>query len=111
MSRNTQFHLQFQEYRDAMFLIEITKNEFQFVVVNEVLNPSVKTFSESLEYENVNPSYYGMVAIQRVELSEGQHHIGSYFSDHVGIQTEKESLKATAAKGGITVLNHPSLNQ
>jgi hypothetical protein len=59
-----------------------------------------------LDFRNVSPSDMGMVAIQANELSS-HHHMNSFFSDHNGTKTEIESLNATAAKNGLTVLNHP----
>jgi hypothetical protein len=61
---------------------------------------------EDLNYENRDPQQLGMLAIQGNELSR-HHHMGSYFSDHDGTETEEESLKATAAKNGLTMFNHP----
>lgn len=59
-----------------------------------------------LNFKNVRPSELGMIAIQGNELSS-HHHMGSLFNDHNGTTTEDESLKATAAKNGVNILNHP----
>lgn len=64
------------------------------------------TMPKTTEYEDRDPEALGMVAIQGNELSS-HHHMNSFFSDHNGTTTEEESLEATAAKNGITVLNHP----
>ena len=61
---------------------------------------------EDLVYQNRDPEKLGMIAIQANELSS-HHHIGSFFNDHNGTTTEEESLKATAAKNGLTVIYHP----
>lgn len=60
----------------------------------------------SLDYENREPLKLGMLSIQGNELSH-HHHIGSYFSDHNDTQTVEESLKATVAKNGLLMFNHP----
>ncbi len=65
-----------------------------------------RTMPETTEYENRDPEALGMIAVQGNELSR-HHHMGSFFSDHDGTTTEEESLEATAAKNGITMLYHP----
>jgi hypothetical protein len=64
------------------------------------------TMPQNLVYENRNPQSLGMIDIQANELSR-HHHMGSFFNDHNGTATEEESLVATAAKNGITMLYHP----
>lgn len=59
-----------------------------------------------VEYEDRDPQKMGMLAIQGNELSR-HHHMGSYFSNHNDTKTEEESLKATAAKNGLVMFNHP----
>ncbi|SHF22803.1 hypothetical protein SAMN05444274_104107 [Mariniphaga anaerophila] len=61
---------------------------------------------DQIVYENRDPKELGMLAIQGNELSR-HHHMGSYFSDHNGTETEEESLDATAAKNGLVMFNHP----
>ncbi len=65
---------------------------------------------EDLIYENRDPAALGMIDIQSNELSR-HHHMGSFFNDHNGTTTEEESLQATAAKNGITMLYHPGRYQ
>jgi hypothetical protein len=62
--------------------------------------------TDDLQFRDVNPSELGMIAVQANEFSS-HHHINSFFNDHNGTKTEVESLEATAAKNGLTVLNHP----
>ncbi len=69
-----------------------------------------ETMPENLYYENRNPEELGMIDIQANELSR-HHHMGSFFNDHNGTTTEVESLEATAAKDGITMLYHPGRYQ
>jgi len=61
---------------------------------------------KEIGYENRDPKQLGMLAIQGNELSK-HHHMGSFFNDHNGTETEEESLKAVAAKNGFTMLFHP----
>lgn len=61
---------------------------------------------EDLEFKDRDPDVLGMIAIQANELSS-HHHMGSFFTDHNGTTSEIESLEATAAKNGITMLYHP----
>jgi hypothetical protein len=65
-----------------------------------------KTMPETTEFEDRDPDALGMIDIQGNELSS-HHHMNSLFTDHNGTTTEEESLKATAAKGGLVFLNHP----
>jgi hypothetical protein len=65
-----------------------------------------ETMPANLVFENRDPVALGMIDIQANELSR-HHHMGSFFNDHNGTTTEIESLDATAAKGGITMLYHP----
>ncbi len=69
-----------------------------------------ETMPENLVYENRNPAALGMIDIQANELSR-HHHMGSFFNDHNGTTTEVESLEATVAKDGITMLYHPGRYQ
>lgn len=62
--------------------------------------------SDSLNRENRDPAALGMIAIQGNELS-GHHHMGSFYSDHNGTDTEVASLEAIGAKGGLAMLYHP----
>ncbi|MDX9880835.1 MAG: hypothetical protein RBS73_02140 [Prolixibacteraceae bacterium] len=82
------------------------KNEKR--ITNKELKPQEEGFitPDDLVFKDVNPSDAGMVAIQGNELSS-HHHMNSFFNDHNGTNTEIESLNATAAKNGLTVLNHP----
>lgn len=57
-------------------------------------------------YEDRDPAEVGMTDVQGNELSS-HHHMTSYWTNHNGTRTEVESLDATAAKGGQTVLCHP----
>ena len=77
-------------------------------IANKELKPQEEDWirSEDLIFKDVNPDDAGMAAIQANELSD-HHHMNSFFNDHNGTKTEEESLKATAAKHGLTVLNHP----
>jgi hypothetical protein len=59
-----------------------------------------------LNYENRDPQQMGILAIEGNELSR-HHHMGSYFNNHNGTETEEESLEATKVKNGLTMLNHP----
>lgn len=61
---------------------------------------------QDLVYENRDPQQMGMLAIQGNELSR-HHHMGSYFNDYNGAETEEESLEATAAKNSLAMLFHP----
>jgi hypothetical protein len=61
---------------------------------------------DNFDFENRNPVALQMVDIQANELSR-HHHMGSFFNDHNGTTTELESLEATAANDGITMLYHP----
>ena len=69
-----------------------------------------ETMPENFDYENRNPVALQMIDIQANELSR-HHHMGSFFNDHNGTETEEESLEATATKGGITMLYHPGRYQ
>ncbi|MFO7922986.1 MAG: hypothetical protein R6U58_04775 [Bacteroidales bacterium] len=69
-----------------------------------------ETMPETFIYENRDPEELGMIDIQANELSS-HHHMGSFFNDHNGTSTEVESLEATAAKDGITMLYHPGRYQ
>jgi hypothetical protein len=74
---------------------------------NKVTHPWTtlhETYGEG--YENRDPVVVGMKDIRGNELSS-HHHMGSYWADHNGTETEDESLQATAAKGGQTLLCHP----
>lgn len=62
--------------------------------------------SADTTYENRNPQDLGIIAIQGNELSR-HHHMGSFFNDHNGTETEEESLAATLAKGGLATFMHP----
>lgn len=57
-------------------------------------------------YENRDPAAVRMQDVPGNELSR-HHHMTSYWTDHDGTRTETESLDATAAKGGQTLLCHP----
>lgn len=61
---------------------------------------------QEIIYENRDPDQLGFIAIQGNELSR-HHHMGSYFNNHNGTETEEESLKATSAKNGLTMFFHP----
>jgi hypothetical protein len=65
-----------------------------------------ETMPHNLVFEDRDPASLGMIDIQANELSR-HHHMGSFFNDHNGTTTEVESLEATAAKNGITMLYHP----
>ena len=69
-----------------------------------------ETMPDNFVYENRYPVALGMIDIQANELSR-HHHMGSFFNDHNGTTTEEESLEATAAKDGITMLYHPGRYQ
>lgn len=58
------------------------------------------------EYENRDPEAVGLLDVPGNELSQ-HHHMGSYWTTHEGTKTEVESLEATLALGGQTLLNHP----
>lgn len=72
----------------------------------ERMKEEPETMPETAEYEDRDPAALGMIDIQGNELSS-HHHMNSLFNDHNGTKTEEESLKATAAKNGITFFNHP----
>jgi hypothetical protein len=74
------------------------------------MNDAPETMPENFDYENRNPVTLQMLDIQANELSR-HHHMGSFFNDHNGTETEEESLEATAAKNGITMLYHPGRYQ
>jgi hypothetical protein len=74
------------------------------------MNDAPATMPEDLVYENRDPASLSLIAIQANELSR-HHHMGSFFNDHNGTTTEIESLDATAAKDGITMLYHPGRYQ
>jgi hypothetical protein len=59
-----------------------------------------------IKYEDRDQDQYGMIAIEGNELSR-HHHMGSYFNNHNGTETEDESLTATAGKNGLVMFNHP----
>ena len=61
---------------------------------------------QDIVLENRYPEQLGMLAIQGNELSR-HHHMGSYFNDHNGTETEEESLEATSIKNGLVMFNHP----
>lgn len=61
---------------------------------------------DSLTYENRDPQALNMVAIEGNELSS-HHHMGSFFNDHNGTNTEEASLEAVGAKDGLAMLYHP----
>ena len=65
---------------------------------------------EDLVFEDRDPDALGMIDIQANELSR-HHHMGSFFNDNNETTTEVESLEATAAKNGITMLYHPGRYQ
>ena len=69
-----------------------------------------ETMPDNLEFENRDPVALQMIDIQANELSR-HHHMGSFFNDHNNTETEEESLEATAAKDGITMLYHPGRYQ
>ena len=69
-----------------------------------------ETMPENLIFEDRDPVALGMIDIQANELSR-HHHIGSFFNDHNGTTTEPESLEATTAKDGLTMLYHPGRYQ
>ncbi|MEN6452950.1 MAG: hypothetical protein ABFD10_01755 [Prolixibacteraceae bacterium] len=77
-------------------------------LLNRELKPQEEDWirPKDLLFKDVNPDDAGMAAIQANELSD-HHHMNSFFNDHNGTKTEDESLKATAAKHGLAVLNHP----
>ncbi|MGM0530522.1 MAG: PHP domain-containing protein [Bacteroidota bacterium] len=62
--------------------------------------------AKNLDYENRDPEKLEIIDIQGNELSS-HHHMGSYFSDHNGTETEEASLSATSLKEGLLILNHP----
>ena len=59
-----------------------------------------------IKYEDRDQDEYGMIAIESNELSR-HHHMGSYFNNHNGTETEDESLAATANNNGLVMFNHP----
>ncbi len=69
-----------------------------------------ETMPDNFNFENRDPVALQMVDIQANELSR-HHHTGSFFNDHNGTETEIESLDATLAKDGITMLYHPGRYQ
>lgn len=74
------------------------------------MNDAPETMPENFNYENRDPVSLRLLDIQGNELSR-HHHMGSFFSDHNGTETEEESLTATAIKNGITMLYHPGRYQ
>jgi len=57
-------------------------------------------------YENRDPKAVGMLDVEANEFSRHDH-MGGYWTKHEGSPTEVESLEATLALGGQTVLFHP----
>lgn len=57
-------------------------------------------------YENRDPDQVGLLDIPGNEFSK-HHHMGSYWTLLEGTTNEVESLEATLARGGQTLLNHP----
>ena len=68
----------------------------------------IHLLNDDLVFESRDPSGMGMVSIMGNEISDGQHDMLSYFNDYKSSpNTEEESLKATAAKNGLTMFAHP----
>jgi hypothetical protein len=64
------------------------------------------TTTVKFDYENRDPVNLQMIDIQANELSD-HHHMGSFFNDHNGTDTDVKSLQATSAKSGIVMFYHP----
>jgi hypothetical protein len=57
-------------------------------------------------YEDRDPADVGMLDVPGNEFSR-HHHMGAYWTMHPGADTEIESLEATLALGGQTIMCHP----